>query len=115
MDKNNQQQAPIAQPEAQSNPVTPVVPSQSGEGGNKMVVWLIVGLIIIILVVGGVYWYLNKQQKASLPTEETTTQTSQSTPQPTSESTDSLNNDLNSVDVGISTDFSAIDQDLQSL
>jgi len=73
---------------------------------NKMMLWLIGGLVAIILVVGGIYFYLSSQQK---------TQT-QPTSTPAAKVEENLENDLNAVDVGdLDQEFSEVDKDLQGL
>lgn len=95
------------EPTPTTQPTPVVVPPAEPEGSNKMVLWLILGLVIIVLVVGGVYLYLSKQQGAE-------TVGTQPTPTPVAE--ENLENELNAIDVTESNqDFSAIDQDLQSL
>ena len=78
---------------------------QPASEGNKTMLWLIIGLVLVILLVGGIYWYLSKQQET--------------TPQPTLKppTTESnLERDLNSIEVQTSdTEFDALDKDLQSL
>ena len=71
--------------------------------------WIIVGLVIIALVVGGIYWYLGKQQ----PSEVTQSITqAKSTPQPEV----NYDQELNSVDIATpEADFNSVDKDLQSL
>lgn len=88
MDNNNQ----IQQPES--------------EGENKKtIMWLIVGLVLVILLVGGIYWYLGKQQET----------TPQSTPQPpTTES--NLERELDAINIEAEdSDFTSVDADLESL
>lgn len=79
------------------------------KGGNKKGIWLIVGILVILIIVGA-YWSLNKQQAAPA----TTAPASQKTPTTSSES---LEKDLNSIDVSGSdnSDFKDVDADLQSL
>ncbi|MDO8618318.1 MAG: LPXTG cell wall anchor domain-containing protein [Candidatus Daviesbacteria bacterium] len=85
-------------------------PAAEKTGGNKMVLWFIIGLVIVIALVGGIYFFLSKQQNATEP--EAVTQIPATAPQ------ENLENDLNSINVDTATtssDFNAVDQDLQSL
>lgn len=107
--ENSNQVNPVqpVEPTPITQPTPIVVPPTEPEDGNKMVLWLILGLVVIALVVGGVYIYFSRQQ----PAETVGTQQS---PAPAAE--ENLENDLNAIDVGnIDQDFSAIDQDLQNL
>lgn len=86
MDNNN----PIIQPSAE---------------GNKNIILLIVGLVAVILLIGGIYWYLTAQQ----------TPTPQPTPRPATTETN-LKGELDSIDVQTTdSDFTPVDSDLQSL
>lgn len=109
MDNSNQvnpTQQPV-EPTPTTQPTPVVVPPAEPEGSNKMVLWLILGLVVIVLVVGGIYLYLSQQQGAE-------TGVTQPTPTPVTE--ENLENELNTIDVaGSDQDFTAIDQDLQSL
>ncbi|OGE26499.1 hypothetical protein A3B42_04175 [Candidatus Daviesbacteria bacterium RIFCSPLOWO2_01_FULL_38_10] len=80
-----------------------VPPTPTPVKGKTM--WLIVGLVVVLLIIGGIY-LLQSRQKVS--------QSSKVSPSPVA--TDNLEQDLNSVDVGdLETEFDAVDQDLQSL
>lgn len=73
---------------------------------NKMMLWLILGLVVIILVVGGIYFYMSGQQKAQ----------TQPTPTPAAKVEENLENELNALDVGdLDQEFSEVDKDLQGL
>lgn len=104
MDNNN------PQPAAPVVPTVPVPPTAEKSEGNKMVLWFVIGLIVIIALVGGIYFFLSKQQV--VPQPKMVTQTPSPTPQ------ENLENDLNNVNVDTATsssDFTTIDQDLQQL
>lgn len=114
MENNNSQPQGTTQP--QPAPIMPNSPSvganeppQQDSSSNKMVMWLILGLVVIVLIVGGVYLYLSRQQTAkNLQTNVI------QTPAPVAQ--ENLENDLNTIDVGIlDQDFSAVDQDLKQL
>lgn len=107
MDNNNLQPQPqqILQPTPSSTPMVP--PPGPAESNKKIIIWLILGLLVIILAVGGIYLYLSSLQKS-----ETTT--SQRTPTPVAE--ENLENDLNAIEVGdLEQEFVSVDQDLQNL
>lgn len=73
---------------------------------SKMMLWLIGGLVAIILIVGGIYFYLSSQQKAQ----------TQPTPTPASKVQENLENELNVLNVDdLDKEFSEVDKDLQSL
>lgn len=100
----------------QPNQTAPIVPEVESSGeGNKTVVWFIVGLVLIGVVVGGLYWYMSKQQTTSgnsNPTGYTAPKTTTAnTP------TTTLDQDLDAINVQASDsgDFNSIDQDLKSL
>lgn len=97
-------------PPVQPQPSPTIVqPAPSGGGGNKMLLWLVTGIIVIGLIWLG-YLYMKRQKSSpGYQAPRTLNQT------PTPES--NLNNDLNSIDVQASedADFSALDKDLQSL
>ena len=74
---------------------------------SKMMLWLIGGLVAIILIVGGIYFYLSSQQKL----EQT-----KPTPTQAPKVQENLENELNAVDVGdLDQEFLEVDKDLQSL
>ncbi|MDP3733285.1 MAG: hypothetical protein Q8Q91_01970 [Candidatus Daviesbacteria bacterium] len=88
----------------QPEPVVMQVPPASPPAKGKTM-WLIVGLVLVILLIAGIY-LLQSRQKASQP--------SKASPSPAV--TDNLEQDLNSVDVGdLETEFNTVDQDLQNL
>lgn len=94
MDNNNQAQT-IQQPEPEA-------------ANKKPIMWLILGIIIVILIIGGAYWYVGKQSKSEMQSKQPAGQTTASS--------DNLDQDLSSIDVQASEgDFDALDRDLQSL
>lgn len=110
MDNNN--------PPATAGPV-PVSPqptplqAEDNKGSNKIILWFVIGLVIVVVAVGGIYLFLSRQQAATPRTQAQTvkTQTPASTPQK------SLEADLEAIDVesGADKEFTSIDQDLQQL
>lgn len=108
MDNNPPNPVPQPQqPVVPQQPVTNVV--QESPKGNKML-WIIVGLVVVILVVGGVYWYMGQQKGASTKTK--------ASPKPTAttQSVDALEKDLNSTSLDdLDKEFSSVDTDLQGL
>lgn len=100
-------------PPIQPNAVIPT-PSTSSptkdDSSNKMILWLIGGVMFIFLVVGGIYWYLSSQQQVTEPTFQPTITIK---PQDT---VDTLDKDLNELkEDNLDSDFSSLDQDLQNL
>lgn len=113
MDNNNTEQAPVEP--TTPNPVQsgPIIATQSGGESNKLIFWLIGGLVVILLTVGGIYWYLSQQQLSSL---QPTQPTKQETAQEAQESVNSLDQDLESVNIqSADSELEKIDQDLQNL
>ena len=89
-----------------------IIQTPNEGSGNKLILWLVGGLVIVIIIVGGLYWYLGKQQ-TSQPSVQSNTPQSSSQPQVTSENIDQ---ELNAIDVQTSdSDFRIIDQDIGSL
>lgn len=116
MDNNNPaSQAPTVNPPVANvvnNPIATPVQVPPSKSGNKMVLLFVIGLIAIAVVVGGIYFFLSKQQEAadSQPQAVVT-----QTPVPVAEV--DLESELNNIDVdaSIDSDFSSVDQDLQQL
>lgn len=89
----------------QSEPVVMQVPPTPAPPKSKTM-WLIIGLVIILLVIAGIY-LLQSRQKAG--------QSSKASPSPVA-ATDNLEQDLNAINLSdIEQEFSVVDQDLQSL
>lgn len=77
------------------------------EGGNKMIFWLVGGLIVVILAVLGIYFFLNSQNKLK-PTQTTSA--------PTQEVNGVSEDEVNSMNTSdLDGEFKGVDQDLQSL
>lgn len=88
----------------QPEPVVMQVPATPPPAKGKTM-WLIVGLVIVLLVIAGIY-LLQSRQKAG--------QSLKASPSPAV--TDNLDQDLNSVNIGdVDPEFSTVDQDLQNL
>lgn len=93
------------QPSPQAAPSVVQPPQESGEN-NRMVLWLIVGLVVIILVVGGIYFYSTGQQKVTKPKGASPTPVVQ----------ENLENEVNAINVeDIEGEFSEVDKDLGTL
>ncbi|MEK7616627.1 MAG: hypothetical protein AAB414_01075 [Patescibacteria group bacterium] len=112
MDNNPNTQASInTSPAPQAAPVQPVtnVVQEPPSGGNKKMLWAILGLVVLILIVGGIYWYLGQGRGTSTPAK--------ATPKPTAAtSVDTLEKDLNSTSLDdLDKEFSSVDTDLQGL
>lgn len=111
MDNNNPTQAPMT-PNVPPAPQIPVPDAPATGSNNKVILWFVIGLVIIVLVVGGIYLFLSRQQAVVPQTKITTTQAS---PSPAAQN---LESDLNSINVnpaGTNSDFAAVDQDLKQL
>lgn len=107
MDNNN----PII-PVTPPAPVISPVPTSDGSG-NKMIIFFVVGFVAIILVVGGIYMYLNMQQAVPEPVAESIITTPVV---PKAEVKDPLDVDLEAINVASDeAEFNSVDQDLQSL
>ena len=122
MDNNNRAQAvPPAQPVSPAQAVPPTQPvtpasqsAQTPEGVNKMIIFLVVGVIVVILIVGGIYWMLSKQQASTQPGNQQTSNTAPS--KPLTNLKDALDQELDAINVSASEgDFQSVDQDLKSL
>lgn len=104
---------PITQPNQappQAAPVQPapnIVQQPRPEGDrNKLMLWLIGGLIAIIVVVGGIYFYLSSQQKAKQTPS----------PVPSARVQENLEKELDSLTVeDIDAEFQTVDKDIESL
>lgn len=114
---NNQTNQPTQQT-APPTPATNIVQPASTQRGepaatqpasgnnNKMILWLVGGLAVIILVFGLIYFYLNSQKKPQI----------KPTPTPSPQVQENLESELNSVEVNnLDTEFSTVDQDLENL
>lgn len=85
----------------------PTMSASTPPAGNKTMLWVVLGLILTIAVVGVVYWYLNMQQTS---TAETVIDTQ------TAEQENNLQGDLDAIVVPeVDANFSEVDKDLGSL
>lgn len=108
-----QQTAPPTPPGGQpaggqpaANIVQPAATQPASGNNNKMILWLVGGLAVVILVFGGIYFYLNSQKKPQI----------KPTPTPTPKVQENLESELNSVEVNnLDTEFTTVDQDLENL
>lgn len=95
--------AGVSQPQPPSVVSTPV-PPQEQKSNTKMILMLIGGLLIVLALVGGTYFYVSMQK--TTPTE------SKSVQQPS----DNLETELNEVNIeDVENEFSTVDADLQKL
>ncbi len=70
-----------------------------------MIIMLVLGLAVVVLLIGGAYFFVNSK-KTEVPSP-----TTQQTQAP-----DNLESDINAVGVGnLDTEFIPVDQDLQTL
>ena len=117
MDNSNiaSKETPLVVPSDQ-NPAASTQPSVSGGSNNKIVVFFIAGFIVTILAVGGIYMYLNNQQKTTTePVVEASNTNTPVAPKP-AEVKDALDADLEAINVTSGEeDFKSVDSDLQSL
>lgn len=100
------------QPKPSQDPTT-VIPPVPGDGSssNKLVMFLILGIIVIGLAVGGIYLYLNQKQTTDLQNSRSAV----TTPIPVAKQ-ENLEADLNSINIATDdADFATIDQDIQGL
>ena len=85
---------------------SPNQPVPAGDRTKKMKIWLLGTGVLVLLLIGGVYFYMTSD-KTRIPVEQTSTNT------PTQES---LEDELNKVNVeSIDKEFSQVDKDLQTL
>lgn len=111
MDNNNPN--PVS-----ANPVQPAapqapIPAPSPNGSNKAVLWFVMGLVIVVLLTGGIYLFLSKQQ-AKTADQAVRQPVVQNTPKP-EDTIDALDKDLSAVNAEVNSDFASIDQDLRQL
>ena len=89
-------------------------PPQAKVGSHKGIMWLVGGLIIGVLALGGIYLFLNSKQaanKQSTQTDNTTTPSAIPSAQ-----SESLDQQLNSVNVeATDSGFTSVDSDLSNL
>lgn len=108
---NNQ---PIPPPQTNIPEPVPQPEAPGVKQSNKLVLFLVLGVVLIVLVVGGGYLYMSGKQAADLKKQENAANAFPVTsPKPTEASLDSQLNDVN-----IATDdsdFTSVDQDLQGL
>lgn len=105
---------PPPQPVAPQAPVSNMPQANTpSEGSNKMVIWFVVGLIIVIAAVAGIYFFFSKQQPAAPENTQPVTQAPSPSPSPQA----NLEGDLNNINVPAepTTDFAPVDQALQQL
>ena len=121
MDNNNSAMQPPAvntpsqAPESPKPPAPQVPVSESSSGDSKKVIaWLIIGLVIVMALVGGIYFFLSMQQSGS--TEQPAPEQKVVQVTPPQDTTNALEKDLNTVNVeNADSDFASIDQDLEQL
>lgn len=104
---------PQTPPAPAAPPPQPTVTSVAPASSKKMVI-VAAGIILVALLAAGIYLLMTKKQPATTqaPVKKTAVQ---ATPKPP-ETVDALDKDLSTLNVGdIESDFSSVDQDLQSL
>lgn len=117
-ESNTTMQPPVANTPAQTpvspQPSVPQVPVSEPPSGDskKMIAWLVIGLVVVALLVGGIYFFLNQQQVQKSAQQANEQKVVESTP----DTMDALERDLNALNVeNAETDFTSIDQDLGQL
>ena len=109
MTQQPQQAAPVSQePKVLTQqPVgTGVPPASSDSEPNNKLIWVVVGLVVLILAVGGGYLYMNRTPAPRI----------QTSPPETTQAKGTLEDELNEVNVeSEGSDFTEVDKDLQSL
>ncbi|MBI2019360.1 hypothetical protein HYS95_01665 [Candidatus Daviesbacteria bacterium] len=103
--------APTAPAQPPISPANPQTPNTTPEkGSNKMIMWFIIGIVIIVVAVGGFYLYSSRQQAVDSGKQAVSTQT----PAPVTQ--ENLEDELNSVSIDTAdSDFASLDADLQQL
>lgn len=101
---------PMGMPTASNLQTSQPPPQPKAPGSSKLILWLVIGLILIVLLAGGVYLYMVRQQTNSVDQNPVPVTTPVPTPQ------ENLEDSLNSIDIATdSGDFTSIDQDLNQL
>lgn len=100
---------PVQPPTELPNVIPPQLPTTSSS--NKMILWLLGGIVVALMIGAGIYWYMGKE--APVPTVETINPT----PSTKVETFDSMDQDLNSIDAesSDSADFDSVNSDLEDL
>jgi len=108
---NSNSQVPPAAPVIPETPQPAAVPTPES-GGGKTKLWIIIGLVVLLLILGGVYFYLSSQKnEAPEDLPQTTTQAS-----PTPVPINNLESDANSIEIeSTDGDFATVDADLKNL
>lgn len=102
---------PPAQPPVQPATVQAGTPQPAKSGGNKKILWLIIGLVVVILIIGVIY-FIFSSQKTKQAADQKLKQTSTATVKPA----DNLDKELDSIDIQTpDSDFTSVDSDLQNL
>ncbi len=102
-------------PQSAAAPQTPTSPAPTSEESKKPVLWLIIGLVVVIALVGGIYFFLSRQQAASTA-QKATEQPIVQTPQKAPDTVDALDRDLSALNIdNTDADFASVDSDLQQL
>lgn len=81
-------------------------PASSDNGSSSKMIWVVVGMVVLILGVGGAYLYMNRAPSPRIQTN----------PPETTQAQGTLEDELNGLNVeSEGNDFSEVDKDLQSL
>ena len=106
MDNNNPNPTagvpPVQQPQVTNVAPEPTPPS----GGNNKMTWIVTGAVILVLILGGIYLYMNNRQTKPPAAES----------EPVSENVDSIEKELNTTSLDdLDREFSSVDTDLGTL
>ena len=111
VDNNNSQPADEA---TKPNPV--ITESEDHAKDNKMIIRIVLGMVLIVLMMGGIYWYVSNNQKASTQVQTQPEISNSTNKKASTTSVDSLEKNANSIDVqSADADFTDLDTDLKSL
>lgn len=113
MDNNN----PVMPSVLQTNttpvapPIQPIPPVE--KDGNKMIIFLVLGVVLVILIVGGIYYFLSIQQQTPAPVAPITESPAPKAPVVAKDALDAELEEINVASSGA--EFQSVDSDLQSL
>ena len=106
-----------SQPTEEATKPSPVITETEDHAkDNKMIIRIVLGIVLIVLMVGGIYWYVSNNQKTSTKVLTKPEISSSANKKVSTTSIDTLEKDANSMDVqSADTDFTDLDTDLKNL